>query len=460
VTTRYRRPRLLADSIRPVGDASVELRRGARVLTLDVEGARDLALSDLNALRRGRLRLADRQHPNEGQGDVTPLAAVLDALDALGWIGEARPQGGGDAAAELNALVARGRQVLEGLHAGTRHALERRLLPDRVQGSHRSSSRRSLSAQDVLVSALLAQWRRESSLCAHVLASLFGTRAPIWPAQSQTWPDDLRELEIGVAALVFWALQAEIAPTLLPPVPALRARTPLAADWALRESEAMLRDWNATVPASPILSTRRSAREARNIARGIHLQQYYVSLKYAESVLPVLTRNSASSVRALVWRYLQEELGHEDYELAACLRLGLRDREIRANVPLPAFSVFHRLMAHAAALHPVVWLMALPLAEGLPGERKPLPGVLARDGLQDAAFGAHVEADMNMDHAWMARRIAALLGPLDAATFRQAARLTATAWTLTRQGWEQVVTRFGVAGCDRVVTSAWDWRGL
>jgi hypothetical protein len=104
--------------------------------------------------------------------------------------------------------------------------------------------------------------------------------------------------------------------------------------------------------------------------------------------------------------------------------------------------------------------MALPLAEGLPGERKPLPGVLARDGLQDAAFGAHVEADMNMDHAWMARRIAALLGPLDAATFRQAARLTATAWTLTRQGWEQVVTRFGVAGCDRVVTSAWDWRGL
>jgi len=460
IFARYRRPCLLADQVRPVGDSSIELVRGTRTLLLDVAGVREAALADLRALQRGSPSVIN------GTPVGSPLSVVLEELDALGWVADARraPLDCGAAVHKaLDELVSRGRQVLNGVDTNTRRALERRLLPRSMVSASAlpdaaRSAKRPPCVQDLLVTALLAQGPRESAWHGLVLSALFGTQEHSWPESKCGWPEDLRELEIAIAALVFWALQAETAPMPLPPLPAVSSYSSVSADKLLRESEARLRDWNAAVPKSPILAARSSMRSAKKIARGIHLQQYYVSLRYVESVLPILVRNSKPTLRALVWEYSQEELGHEDYELEACMRLGLRAKQVRVNAPLPAFATFHRLMAYAAGLHPVAWLTALPLAEGLPGERKPLPAVLARAGLQDAAFGAHVEADVAMDHAWMARRIAAQLGQVDAATQCKAAQVSATAWALTRLGWEQVVARFSSTSGTGIVTSSWDWQ--
>jgi hypothetical protein len=455
VFSRYRRPRLLADQVRPTGDGAVKLQRGQRKLTLDVVGPRDAALADLRALQRGQWpALNDARNGS-------PLAVILDELDALGWIGEAEPVAQDlDQAwrTSLDALVERGRQALNGVDEGTRRAMKRRLLGGmRDPAEPLGRNAQALGVEDVLVRALRVQGERESTWQALVIARLFGAAGTRWPAQGGGWMEDARELEIAVASQVFWSLKAETAPMALPPLPTIRSAARVCALEVMRDAEQMLRDWNASVPDAPVLAAGQSARAARQIARGIHLQQYYVSLKYVESVLPVLGRSAAPGLRALIWRYLQEEMGHEDYELAACLQLGLRASQVRANVPLPAFAVFHRVMAHAATLHPVVWLTSLPLAEGLPGERKPLPAVLARAGLRDPAFAAHVEADVTLDHAWRARRIAAHLGTVDAATRRAAAQMTATTWALTRLGWEQLVHRFSAGSGAGVVTSPWDW---
>lgn len=443
----YNRPKLLADSVRPVGVDGVELRRGERVLSLTVEGARDLAVSHLVQLQNGGL-----EQPG-------PLDGVAAELDALGWIGEGQPRKD-SAAADQNALVARGRHALAELDPALRVALARRL---------RASPRaRPRCVEDVLTDALRVQLARESPLFLPVLEQMLAADpAPPGVAALPSWAEDFRELEIGIAGLIYWALRGLRSPMPLPQgsampttMPTMGARFPMGADVALRDMEAMLRDWNAAAPAPAILAAGRPRRQAQRIAQGIHLQQYYVSLKYVESLLPVLARSAAPPLRAVLWQYLQEELGHEDYELAACRQLGLTEAQVRANMPLPAFSAFHRLMAYAAAEHPLAWVMALPLAEGLPNERKPLPELLARHGLQDPAFSEHVALDETMDHAWMARRIAACLGPVDAAQWRRAVVLVAALWRLTQCGWEQVVARFGAARSAPIIRSPWDWRHL
>ncbi len=445
----YQRPRLLADSVHPVGDDTVELRRGARVLTLTVEGARDLAVAHLRQLRQGAAATDGARHP---------LADVMGELDALGWIAEGLPPADASVAPELQAIVERGRQAVAALDQATRRALARRLSQPAQAQERRwlGAAARPRCAQDMLAAALCAQCTRESPLFAPVLACILGRRgAP--PQARASWREDLRELETSLAATVYWACRAIRAPTPLPAIPRVHWRRAVDAGVALREGEAMLRDWNAAAPAVSILASGRPAREARRIAQGIHLQQYHVSLKYVESLLPVLARNPAAPLRAVLWQYLREELGHEDYELAACMRLGLSEAHVRASVPLPAFSAFHRLMAHAAAAHPIAWVMALPLAEGLPNERKPLPELLARYGLQDASLSAHVALDQAMDHGWMARRIAAGMGSVDAREWRHAATLVAAIWIATRLGWEQVVARFGGARDKGMTRSPWEF---
>lgn len=449
---RYRRPHLLADSVGPASGDAVEVRRGARVLTLTVEGDRELAISHLQQLLRGSLR--------PESGTAHPLSELLDEFDALGWIAEGQPMVG-NVPKDIEAIIARGRQATLALDAGARCELARVLSQpvDALERHQLGAAAKPKCAEDVLVAMLSAQWSRESLLFAPMLARILGRRGA-QPDASPFPPEDLRELETGIAATFYWAERALRAPTPLPAQPPVRWRGLIDAGVALRESEAMLRDWNAAAPESAILAPFRSERQARRIAQGIHLQQYHVSLMYAKSVLPMLARNPPPQLRALLWRYLQEELGHEDYELAACVRLGLREEQVKVSVPLPAFSSFYRLMAYAAAVSPVAWAMALPLAEGLPNERKPLPTVLARHGLDDPALAAHVDLDEAMDHSWIARRFVDGLGRIDAQQWRHATALVGAIWCATRIGWEQLVARFAPMGGDPISASPWDWRRL
>ncbi len=441
---RYQRPRLLADTVQARGDDAIELRRGARTLSLTVAGERNLALAHLRRLQRGRLEHA--AGTNDGNA-IAPLLAVLDELDALGWIGEGQPPASNESNT-LAAIVARGRSALNSLGDAARVALGKCLLWPTPTGR---------SAEQLLVAALHAQIRRESSHSEMLLKSILGDVPALADLHATNAPEDLRELEISVATLIFWALRGQIGPTPLPSVPKWRGPNVITAEVAQREAELLLRAWNEAAPEPALLALSWPKSTARSLARGIHQQQYYVSLHYPESILPLLVRNPPAPTRTLIWRYLLEELGHDDLEFTACRQLGLSAAQIRAAAPLPAFATFHRAMAHVAAIHPVAWVMALPLAEGLPGEHKPLPSLLARFGLKDPSFAAHVAVDETLDHAWMARRIAALMEPIDVATWRKSAHQLAALWCLTRVGWDQLVDHFGSNTNATAPISPWDY---
>jgi hypothetical protein len=229
---------------------------------------------------------------------------------------------------------------------------------------------------------------------------------------------------------------------------------------AIRETEAVLRDWEASA-GLPLLTARRWTRpSARSLARAIHLQQYYVSLRYPGSVLPIARMSSESGLHQLIWRYLSEELGHEQFEMEACTTLGIKRADVCANCPLPAFAAFHRVVTRVADVDGLAWVLSLALAEGLPGERKPLPGLLANHGLLDTKFSSHVDLDCLMGHAWMARRMASQLPRVATAVWMRAMQYVRVLWSLTRAGWEQLANFYGRPRFPGIVSSPWEWISL
>lgn len=228
-------------------------------------------------------------------------------------------------------------------------------------------------------------------------------------------------------------------------------------DTAIRETEAVLREWEAKAGPPGLIDKQWSKSAARRIAQGIHLQQYYVSLRYVESVLPAARICYQPELRRLVWRYLQEELGHEQFEMDACRSLGLSEDQVQSNVPLPAFSAFHRVIACSSGADVLSWMLAIPLAEGLPYELKPLPTFMSGLGLQDARLSAHVALDDSMDHAWIPRKMLHQYSSLKVDEWRTAMRKVGLVWLLTRTGWDQLVAHFGEPKAATITTSPWKW---
>ncbi|MFL6675646.1 MAG: hypothetical protein ACJ8LG_20415 [Massilia sp.] len=435
---RYASPMLAVDSVTAAGESDIEFRRGRRTLRLSVQGERAAALADLERLRQ----------PWPGTRWLQSLSPLLDDLDKQGWIVE-RVDTPAHQEAPAAAVAARLSDALDRLGLDGRRELLARI---------RDAGNGRVSMQAAVVRALLEQLRRESPGAVRMLTNaLQGKAAPRIGRRDQAWPADAADVETALATIVFWALHGLDRAAPPPQAPRMSSRLRLTGDIAIRETEAALRDWEAALGAPGMISHPWQPTAARRVSQGIHLQQYYVSLKYVESVLPVVQASSSPPLRRLAWRYLQEELGHEHYEMDACLSLGLSRADVLRNVPLPAFAAFPRVMTSTAAASRYAWVLALPLAEGLPYERKPLPSFMASQGLADARLAAHVDEDQSLDHGWMARRFAACLGPSSGADWNAAMDRVAVMYALTRAGWDQLGEHFGQARGAVVVDSPWTW---
>jgi hypothetical protein len=434
----YRRPYLLVDGVDREDDNRILLRRGARILELEIDGEADAAETWLRALR---------DPDSESWSSINKGSPqVVQMLDHEGWLADA---GSTTAERDHDSL---GRAVTW-LQAAIAHSddaqLSRRILElarDDARMLVAQLDRGILAADwpradQLAMRALLIQlrcWQRTAPEALRMISVAFdhalqggrGMAAETWVAP---WMGAQPELLWQACSLLFTAL-VELGST------HDGGDRPVAGGAAINtlvEAENRVRALLETIGHGPIETVLQNKAFTEDFGRSVFLHQHRVTERFVESILPLMRRRLNPRFRRLVYRYFDEELGHEEHEKAICRRLGLSDPVIDAFVPLPYFGAYVDMLGYAAEVDPLTFLLSLCAAEGLPGTRKPLPDLLVEAGLTDLPLSDHTDIDEALNHSVYSRRLFGELDPVSTVQANCALERFVDIVELSQRAWHQ-----------------------
>ncbi|HEY0166887.1 MAG TPA: iron-containing redox enzyme family protein [Jatrophihabitans sp.] len=191
------------------------------------------------------------------------------------------------------------------------------------------------------------------------------------------------------------------------------------------------------------------------LALGTYLEQYLITRRFVEIILPLLAKRLRPELRDSLFRYYAEEVGHEVFELQTCLALGLTESEVVLATALPAWVTYLDVFARIAATDPVGFLASVMVTEGLPGTRTPVNDLLEQAGAlagTDAAqvMRQHEEVNVELDHTTMARRLLAQVPVVSPAGQRRAMDHLLFLLELNFRAWEELHWYYTDAANDRL----------
>lgn len=101
---------------------------------------------------------------------------------------------------------------------------------------------------------------------------------------------------------------------------------------------------------------------------GAAVEEFHVTRRLVEVIAPLLSRRLAPPLRAMMFRYFAEEIGHEALESASCQALGVSPAALDQAVPLPLNFAFVDVLTLLASEDPLAAFASLMVIEGLFGE--------------------------------------------------------------------------------------------
>jgi hypothetical protein len=143
------------------------------------------------------------------------------------------------------------------------------------------------------------------------------------------------------------------------------------------------------------------------LVKGLYIEQYHVTDRFVEILGPLLSRRLKRNLRARLFQYFQEEYGHEAFELATCVALGMNEAEVRASVPLPLTALYidaYTVLAHRL---PTAFFTSIMVTEGLRDQHSPVHEHIA--ALVESALHAgdivakHGETNDELNHPSLSR---------------------------------------------------------
>ncbi|MEM5370015.1 hypothetical protein V4C53_28805 [Paraburkholderia azotifigens] len=112
--------------------------------------------------------------------------------------------------------------------------------------------------------------------------------------------------------------------------------------------------------------------EITPLVKGLYVEQYHVTDRFVEILGPLLSRRLKRNLRTRLFQYFQEEYGHEAFELATCVALGMHEADVRASVPLPLTALYidaYTVLAHRL---PTAFFTSIMVTEGLRDQHSPV----------------------------------------------------------------------------------------
>jgi hypothetical protein len=193
-----------------------------------------------------------------------------------------------------------------------------------------------------------------------------------------------------------------------------------------------------TLGRSPILNVIEHNIHSHRAAVGVYLHQYFITIRYIEAVLSFLRYRLRNSIRAVGFRYLLEEYGHEVHELDACRELGVSESRVKSFAPLPFFVAYPEILGLIAETDPLAFCLAITVAEGLPGTNKPIVDALAAQGICGESLSSHQNIDVELNHTLFTRRLLCEVPWVEADTARNAIHKFLFMVELSQLAWSQL----------------------
>ncbi|ACC70361.1 hypothetical protein PPMP20_32360 [Paraburkholderia phymatum] len=143
------------------------------------------------------------------------------------------------------------------------------------------------------------------------------------------------------------------------------------------------------------------------LVKGLYIEQYHVTDRFVEILGPLLSRRLKRNLRTRLFQYFQEEYGHEAFELATCVALGVNEADVRASVPLPLTALYIDAYTVLADRLPTAFFTSIMVTEGLRDQRSPVHEHIA--ALVERALHAgdivvkHGETNDELNHPSLSR---------------------------------------------------------
>lgn len=176
------------------------------------------------------------------------------------------------------------------------------------------------------------------------------------------------------------------------------------------EAERTGRDAMDTIGAPPYVEALESGNFPDLFLHGAFMEEYYITRRFVEMITPVLSRRFRHSLRKRLFQYYNEEFGHEVYERATCLSLGISEEKLDAHIPLPYHQAYVDVFTAISQSDPVAYLASIMVTEGLPGDPFGINDHIDADRFGEkfaAVFREHEEANTALSHDTLTRHLLA-----------------------------------------------------
>ncbi|MEG3164364.1 hypothetical protein U1701_07135 [Sphingomonas sp. PB2P19] len=180
---------------------------------------------------------------------------------------------------------------------------------------------------------------------------------------------------------------------------------------------------------------------------GPFIEQYHVTCRFVEIIAPNLSRRLIAPLRAMMFRYYGEEVGHEALESTTCETLGITQAALDRAVPLPLHFAFVDLLTLVAQTDPVTSCASIMVIEGVFGEPPKMSLRLAAVARTNPAFsdlaGDHDELNEDLNHNSIARDAFEHIAAVPPATQARVIRRILFLLELNHRAWGGITDYYG-----------------
>ncbi|AUH50254.1 hypothetical protein CXB49_05175 [Chromobacterium sp. ATCC 53434] len=143
------------------------------------------------------------------------------------------------------------------------------------------------------------------------------------------------------------------------------------------------------------------------LVQGLFIEQYHVTQRFVEIIAPLMTKRLRTPLKQRVYRYFQEELGHEAFERATCEALGVQAAWLDQALPLPLFQAYVDAFTVLGRYDPIGYLGSIMVTEGMLGMDNPVHERLESLAGDSAEYRRvakrHDDLNVELNHAALSR---------------------------------------------------------
>jgi Iron-containing redox enzyme len=232
------------------------------------------------------------------------------------------------------------------------------------------------------------------------------------------------------------------------PVPRTEGTAPVSGLEFIRQAEritrAALEMWGSNRYVSALASV---LDPSEPLAKGCFVEEYHVTRRFVEIIAPALHKRLSAPLRALMFRYYSEEVGHEAFERKTCEALGIDAESLDLSAPLPLSSGFVDCLTQLSEKSPLAFLASIMVTEGMLGDPSVVAERLSEVGRGNEGFRevsrVHDTLNQDLNHASIARLALECVGAVRKHAQGHALRRLMFILELNQRTWNQIADFYG-----------------